>query len=75
MADFWTLLKAAPDIVKILFLVFQGIKAGVDFVEFKIDLRKFKDATEPAKHDKDTSQLEGIFHPKPDGNGDSARKP
>lgn len=71
----FTLIQAAPDFVRLALLIIDGVRKGVDFVEFRIDMSKFRKAEEPSKHDKDTSQLEGVFNPKPNGGNDPARKP
>src|SRR5687767_12438013 len=75
LSSFWILLKAVPDVVEIIFLIINGVRAGVEFIEFKIDLKKFRDAQRPARDEKNTSQLEDIFRKKSDRSNDPARKP
>lgn len=58
-------LMAVPDLIGIIKQIWAAIEAGKDFIELRINLGKFDKAVGKAKKEKDTSELEDLFNPKP----------
>lgn len=61
----FSLLISVPDIVSIVKQIAEAIELGRDYIDLRIQLKKFDQAAEKAKDDKNTSELENLFNPKP----------
>jgi uncharacterized phage-associated protein len=68
MAEIWTFIQV---LVKYGPVIYEAIKRGANFIELQINLREFDRAKEKAKDDKDTSDLENVWNPKPKSDGKS----
>lgn len=70
----FALLQSLPQLLSLLEAVGQAVETGAHYVDVHIKLGEFDDGEKKAEHDKDTSNLEGIFDPKP-ASGDSGNSP
>jgi hypothetical protein len=65
LAGFMAFIKLLPDLIEGFKKLGELLEQGSHALEVKISLKKFDQAAEKAQKEKDTSELEDLFHPKP----------
>jgi hypothetical protein len=65
LTGFFAFLKLLPELIEGFKKLGELLEQGSHALEVKISLKKFDQAAAKAEKEKDTSELENLFNPKP----------